>query len=128
MVVRLATPGQVIQVNPGDTIRVQVAFTYQGPAWRETLYSALYINTPIPHNEISGGAGALGWDIPKCDTPVSITNLYVDVPVPNRPGETVGIYAKLGNILSSYYDSVIQILGVAAPIVTTFRITSYTKV
>lgn len=125
-VVRLVTPGQTLQVSPYDTIRVQVAFTYQGPDWRETLYAALL---DAGNNELSGGAGALGWDIPEKITPTAITNLYVDVPVPNRPG-TWGIYAKLGNILSTIYRSVIIISGAGEPYVVpgTFRITSYAKV
>ena len=125
-VVKLVTPGQTLEVNPGDTIRVKVAFTYQGPAWRETLYTALL---DASNDELSGGAGSKGWDIPKCDNPTSITNLYVDIlSVPNRPG-TWGIYAKLGNILSTIYRSVIKIVGIPIePIVTNFRITDYSKV
>lgn len=121
--VRLVTPGQTLTVNPGDTIRVQVAFTYQGPAWRQTLYAALL---DAGNNELSGGAGALGWDIPEKTTPTAITNLYVDVPVPNRPG-TWGIYSKLGDVLSTIYRSVIIILGAGEPVVTNFRIASYAK-
>ena len=124
--VRLVTPGQGLTVNPGDTIRVQVAFTYQGPDWRETLYAALYTYTLGMMDELSGGSGAMGWNIPKAIEPVTVTECYVDVPVPNRPG-TCGIYAKLGNILSILYDNVITIAGVLTPTVTNFRITSYTK-
>ena len=127
-VVRLVTPGSKLLVNVGDTIKVEVAFTYQGPAWRETLYSALYKRTLGMVDEVSGGAGSMGWDISKADVPSPVTGCYVLVPVPNRPGETFGIYAKLGNILSSYYDNVIEVSGVAAPIVTNFKVTGYAKV
>lgn len=112
--VRLVSPGTRIKVTPGDTIRVDVEFTYQGPAWRETLYGALYGYTFGRIDEVSGGAGRSAVDIP--DTPLpGIVPAYVLVPVPQRTGETFGIYAKLGNILSRYWDDVIEIVEEAPP-------------
>lgn len=108
--VKLAIPNEVLQVNPGNTVRVQVAFDYTGPAWRETLYAALYERTLLdPHNEISGGANAVAIDVLASATPRA-TPASVDIPIPNRLG-TFGLYAKLGNILSQYCDGVINIVA-----------------
>lgn len=112
--VRLVSPGTKIQVSPGDTVHVDVDFDYQGPAWRETLYSALYGYTWGQIDEVAGGAGASAIDIPYTPAP-GIVRAYVLVPVPNRPGETFGIYAKLGNILSRYWDDAIEIVEEAPP-------------
>ena len=109
MAAKLAVPGQILQVNVGDTIRVNVAFDYLGPGWRETLYAALYkASWWDPHDEVSGGSNAVAIDVPLSYTTRSITS-FVDIPVPNRPGETFGLYAKLGNILSQYCDNSIRV-------------------
>lgn len=128
-ILRLAAPGDTLTVDPRDTIRVMVNFTYQGPAWRETLYGALYAGSwPGPIDEVSGGAGAKGWDIPERKEPATITDMYVDVPVPKRGGETFGIYVKLGNILNERgYNNVIEI-RTTTPKVTNLRIVSYSKI
>jgi len=116
MVTKLAVPGQVLQVNVGDTIEVNVAFDYLGPNWRETLYAALYKPSIWdPHDEVSGGSNAVAVDIPIAYT-TTPTISSVDIPVPNRPGETFGLYAKLGNILSQYCDNSIQIVTGTIPI------------
>jgi len=112
--VRLVIPGTKIQVSPGQTIRLNVEFTYEGPAWRETLYGALYGYTFGRIDEVAGGAGASSVDVPYTPVP-GIVPAYVLVPVPQRIGETFGIYAKLGNILSRYWDDVIEIVEVTPP-------------
>ena len=127
--IKLATPGTKVKVNPGDTIRVMVEFTYVGPDFRETLYGALYSGrwgvTDI--DEVSGGTATKGWDIPAKTTPTTIPGMYVDVPVPNRPGKTYGIYVKLGNVICEQgYDDVIEIQAVEA--VTGLRIVGYSQV
>ena len=109
MVVKLAVPGQVLQVSPGDHIRVGVAFDYQGPDWRETLYATLYVRQWWGIDEVSGGNNAVAVDMPLAYTPTPVSK-YVDIPVPNRPNETFGLYAKLGNILSQYLDNSIEIV------------------
>lgn len=127
--IRLVTPGSKLQVDPGDTIRVPVEFTYVGPDFRETLYGALYAGqwgvTDI--DEVSGGTATKGWDIPAKTTPTTVTGMYVDVPVPNRPGETYGIYVKLGNVICEKgYDNVIEIRAVQE--VTGLRIVGYSRI
>lgn len=127
--IRLVAPGSKLQVDPGDTIRVLVEFTYVGPDFRETLYGALYAGewgvTDI--DEVSGGTATKGWDIPATPTPTTIRDMYVDVPVPNRPGETYGIYVKLGNVQNVRgYDNVIEIRAVQE--VTGLRIAGYAQV
>ena len=114
MKVRLVSPGSKLTVDPGDQIRVNVQFGYRGPAWRETLYSALYVRQWWGIDEVSDGAGASSVDIPETPEKVNIA-AYVLVPVPNRPGETFGIYAKLGNIPSNYWDNVIEVSEEAPP-------------
>lgn len=122
-------PPGVLAVDPGDKIRVNVEFWYRGPAYRETLYAALYKGTwPGPIDEVSGGAGAKGWDIAAAADWVIVRGLYVIVPVPGRPGETFGLYAKLGGWPPDGYDNVIEVAGIPpAPEVKNLKITSYIK-
>ena len=120
---RLAYPPTQITKDPGDTIRIDVEFTYQGPAYRETLYGVLYAGV---EDEISGSAGTSALDIPESIDLTKITGSFVEIPVPNRAGETFGLLTKLGNIAKDKVPNVVVIRGVPpSPQVTGFKITSY---
>ena len=120
----MATPGTKNTVDPGNTIRINVEFNYQGPAYRETLYGVLYAGV---EDEISGSAGTAALDIPESFQPTVIKGSYVEIPVPDRWGETFGILVKLGNIAKDKVPDVVVISGVPTPTVTGFKIISYTK-
>ena len=121
----MVAPGTVITVDPGQTIKIAVEFTYVGTRLRETLYGVLYAAV---EDEISGSAGTAvvdtEVDIPE---PVGMKGSVV-IPVPNRPGETFGILTKLGNIAKAKIPDVVKITGVPAPTVTKFKITGYNVV
>lgn len=108
-------PPAKLRANPGATIKVGIEFSYRGPAWKETLYGALYKRTLGMIDEISGAWDSVGVSIPE--TPEwGIVSAELNIPVPDRPGETVGIYAKLGEIAySKYWDGVIEITTEEVP-------------
>lgn len=107
-------PGK-LSVSPGESIKVSIEFSYMGPAWRETLYGALYKRTLGMIDEISGAWDSVDVSIPE--TPVwGIVSAELNIPVPERPSETVGIYAKLGGaVFSKYWDDVIEITEEVPP-------------
>ncbi|GAI35078.1 unnamed protein product, partial [marine sediment metagenome] len=108
-------PPSVLEVNPGDTIRVTSEFDYIGPATTGKLYSALWHPSWYdPHDEIAHGEKSI--TLPDSPEGNHITG-YVDIKVPSGfAGTDFGLYAKVtGNLkdaMSPYYDNIIAIVGV----------------
>lgn len=114
--------GTKITADPGQHIHIDVAFTYQGPRLRETLYGVLYTGV---ENEISGSAETAVIDTLEDVLTPSLVEGAVVIPVPKRWGETFGILVKLGNIAKDKVPDVVTITGVPAPTVTGFKIKGY---
>lgn len=130
MAVNLAAPPELLQVNPGDTIRVTSEFDYTGPAVSGTLYAALYRPGTIdPHDEIANGKTT--FSIADSPTGKHMSGI-VDITVPKGfGGANFGLYSKLigipgADIYSPYYDNVIEIVGGISKF-TNLEIVSYAK-
>ena len=127
--VRLASPPQVLKVDPGDIIRVTTEFDYVGPSDTGTLYTALYRRIPIT-DEITDESKT--FSLPDSPEPGNHISLYVDITIPHGfPGGLhYGLYSKItgapGSPETPSYHEVIEIYEPVARF-TNVEITSYTK-
>ncbi|GAJ10588.1 unnamed protein product, partial [marine sediment metagenome] len=109
------SPPSVLEVSPGDTIRVTSEFDYFGPATTGKLYTALWHPSWYdPHDEIAHGEKSI--TLPESPEGNHITG-YVDIKVPSGfAGTDFGLYTKvtgaLKDAMSPYYDNIIAIVGV----------------
>lgn len=135
---RLAVPPTVLEVDVGQRIAVSWALTYQGPAYRETVYVAVYEGTytavlvagRLAVDEKIWGSGAV--DFPDSPTPRNIEStvpLVTGAVYAAMAGKTFGVYFKVGNWLpkkgEGAFDNVIKVRGVPSPTFTNLKITSY---
>lgn len=128
--VRLAAPPEVLEVMPGDTIRVTSEWDYIGPAVSGKIYTALWHETTVdPHDEIAFKEKA--FSISDSPDPGKHVTGYVDIVVPSGfSGTDFGLYTKLigvpgPDIFSPYYENIITIVGA---VFSNLEITEYTKV
>jgi hypothetical protein len=111
------TPPGVLDLNVGDTCRVNVSFDHTGPAVTGKLYSAIWYKSPLdPHNEVLKAEKSI--TIPASTDWVSYsTGYYVDIPITSAISKgTYGLYAKIreitgGDVLSPFLEDVITIAG-----------------
>jgi len=129
--VSLVAPPGVLEVSPGDTIRVTSEFDYVGPAVSGKLYTALWHSSVYnPHDEIAHGEKSI--TIPDSPPPGQHVTGYVDIVVPTGfAGSDFGLYTKIlgvpgPDIFSPYYGNIITIVA-AVPEFTGLAITSYVK-
>ena len=129
--VGLVAPPGVLEVSPGDTIRVTSEFDYVGPAVSGKLYTALWHPSFYdPHDEIAHGEKS--FTIPDSPSPGQHVTGYVDIVVPSGfAGSDFGLYTKIAavpgpDIFSPYYGNIITIVA-AVPEFTGLVITSYVK-
>jgi len=129
MEVKLASPPEVLKVDPGDIIRVTTEFDYIGPSATGTLYTALYRRIPII-DEIAHGTKP--FNVPDSPEPGNHVTAYVDITVPEGfPGGLhYGLYSKImgvpGEPRTEDYHEVIDISEPMALFVNV-EITGYTK-
>lgn len=95
-------------------------FDYLGPAISGTVYTALYVPTFYdPHNEIAKGTKA--FSIPATPTTKRYGADVILTAPAGYSGTNFGLYSKIiapgigTDILSPYYDNVIEILAPAPP-------------
>ena len=108
------TPPNVLQVKPGDTIKVTTEFDYLGPAVSGKLYTALWNWTAIdPHNEIAHGEKS--FSIPDSPAPGEHLKGEVNIVIPEgySAGLHYGLYTKItgvpGEPRTDYYEKIIEI-------------------
>jgi len=134
-IVRLATPPTMLEVAAGDKIAVHWSFIYQGPAYSETVYVAVYEGDWPPPGIDEKIKAWVGVPLPNAPDPVNIksteplvTNAVTDAMV----GKSFGIYIKVGNTLPKEgvgaFDNVIKVKGVPSPTFSELKIISYEKV
>lgn len=118
--VDLAAPPQVLQVRPGDTIRVHCEFDYSGPAVSGRVRAAMYTWTLVdPHNEKAFGHQP--FSIPLTEGVHVDSNVTIVLPTSGLPyGLHYGLYFKVvdipgGDIFSPYYGEqdawIIEVMG-----------------
>ena len=116
------SPSPKVELNPGDTLRINLTLQYRGPAQTRTFYAALVANrTSGWFEEWSGGYNATkDIDLPARTTLGTITGKYIDIVIPIDPffehsGEDGAVYVKImdgitftegENITPYYYDAV----------------------
>lgn len=123
-----ALPGEKLQVEVGDRVRVRATVDYKGPAISDTFYGAIGNRTWYGFDEIIAGS-----------VPVSFYQSYdwttyelvVDIPVTAAisPGTDYDLYVKLLDHPGAgmpEVDNVIDVLGVVE--FRNFTIASYEKV
>ena len=134
-IVKLATPPAVLEVAAGDKIAVHWSFVYQGQAYGETVYVAVYEGDWPPPGIDEKIKASVGVTLPNAPDPVIVksteplvTNAVTDAMV----GKTFGIYIKIGNTLpeegTGAFDNVIKVKGVPSPTFSQLKIISYEKV
>ena len=119
----LATPPKVLEVVVGDEIAVQWSFIYQGPAYRETVYLAVYEGDWPPPGIDEKLAAAGGVDLPNAPAPVTISSKVPYIMAPKvysgMLGKTFGVYIKVGNNLPreglGAFDNVVKVVTEVTP-------------
>ena len=116
------SPSPKVELNPGDTLRINLALKYRGPAQTRRFRAA------IGNNSKSGGFAEWSgyWStrditLPAKTTLTTLTGLYIDIPIPTgtpwweHSGEDGAVYVKIEdglfftegeNITPYYYDAV----------------------
>jgi len=116
------SPSPKVELNPGDTLRINMALKYRGPAQTRRFRAALGNNSKSgSFDEWLGYASTRDIDLPAKATLTTLTGLYIDIPVPTsstwweHSGEEGAVYAKIENglfftegenITPYYYDAV----------------------
>jgi len=116
------SPSPKIELNPGDILRINLAFRYKGPAQTRNFYASLGNNSKSGwFSEWSGYNATKAIDLPSKTTLSTITGKYVDIPIPTstawweHSGEDGAVYVKIldglfytegENITPYYYDAV----------------------
>lgn len=127
------SPTPVVNILPGESLRFNLSFTYQGIAQTIDFRAALGTNkTSGSFDEWSDGFVVKGIPLPECLSPTPITDKYIDVEVPAaRAGLEAAAYAKVekmfpgaGEISDYYYD----VCKVVSAEITGMSIDSFEKV
>jgi len=119
----LATPPKVLEVVVGDEIAVHWSFIYEGPAYRETVYLAVYEGDWPPPGIDEKLAAAGGVDLPNAPAPVTISSKVPYIMAPKvysgMLGKTFGVYIKVGNNLPKEgigaFDNVVKVVTEVTP-------------
>jgi hypothetical protein len=125
----------------GDTLRIMLSFKYLGPAITGKQFHAAIGENPstIPPSlgtdfaEIK--AYIVSFNIPKCDTPTTITGNYIDCLIPSAAaGHDLAAYVKWeqalveeGKSTTPLYYNVAHVAPAAGEF-SEFAITSFVKV
>ena len=134
------SPSPKLTLAVGDKLRINFSFKYQGPAITNKKFHAAIGEEPgeIPPSpgtdmaEIK--AEVWSFNIPKCDTPNTITK-YIDIVIPSAAaGETITAYVKWEQLFvtegistTPLYYNVADILPAAGEF-SEFAITKFEKV
>jgi len=86
-------PGETLELEAGDTLRVSVSLEYQGKAGSVTLYAALGKITLGIFDEIITGQNKL--NLPSSPTGYSLVEGSVDISIKNINTGTYDLYCKL---------------------------------
>jgi len=116
------SPSAKVELNPGDTLRINLTFQYSGPAQVRNFYASLGNNSKSgSFSEWSGYNATRAIDLPARSTLGLVTGKYIDIPIPTstawweHSGEDGAVYVKLlnglfytegQNITPYYYDAV----------------------
>ena len=116
------SPSPKVELNPGDTLRLNLTFRYRGPAQTRRFYATLGNNSKSgSFDEWSGYNATKDIDLPAKTTLTTITGKYIDIPIPTsttwweHSGEDGAVYCKIlnglfytegENITPYYYDAV----------------------
>lgn len=123
-----ALPGEKLQVEVGDVVRVRATVDYKGPAISDTFYGAIGNRRWIVFDEIIHGSAPVSF-YQSYDW--TTYELVVDIPVTAAisPGTDYDLYVKLVGHLEAglpEVDNVIDVLGVVE--FRNLTIASYEKV
>lgn len=131
---RWTTAPKSVEMTPGDTLRIEVSFSYRGPAFGGRLYGAIGQRGAFDSfDEILKNSKSLS--LPESGTFRSYSN-YLDIAVTSAiSAGQYAIYAKitdgvslvLGQTLSDYLENAVRVVGVEAEF-SDFSIADYRKV
>ncbi len=96
--INLAAPPEVLEVLPGDTVRVTTEFDYAGPAISCRMISAIWHPTFFdPHDEIVRGNKS--FSIPSSPPPGNHISVTIDLLVPSGEiGTDYGLYSSIRDV------------------------------
>ena len=116
------SPSPKVELNPGDTLRINMALKYRGPAQPRRFRAALGNNSKSGwFDEWAGYWSTRDIALPAKTTLTTLTGLYIDIPIPTgtpwweHSGENGAVYVKIEdglfftegeNITAYYYDAV----------------------
>ena len=121
---KLAAP-KVVDIAPGDTLRIEYSYKYSGPAVTVTEYASIGYTTLGVYDEVVKQSRSRS--LPLCSTPTTFTG-YLDLV---QPAETKcnDIEAKVfngGKELGVNYQDALNVVSVT-PAFSDFAITDYKK-
>lgn len=125
---------KTVEVASGDTLRIEVSFSYRGPAFSGRLYGSVGQRGALDSfDEILYSSRSMS--LPESSSIRSYSN-YVDVSITTAISAGIyAVYAKitdgislvLGQTLSDYLDRAVRVVGVEAEF-SDFTIADYRKV
>ena len=116
------SPSPKVELNPGDSLRLNLQLSYRGPAQTRNFYAALGNNSKSgSFDEWSGYNATKAISLPAKTVLTALTGLYIDIYIPEttvwseHSGENGAVYVKImdgitytegQNITPYYYDAV----------------------
>lgn len=116
------SPSAKVELNPGDTLRLNINLSYKGPAQTIGLYAAVGDNSKIgDFFEWYGFNGVKNVSLPEKTILTPITGQYIDIFIPTgHEGEDGAVYIKIlngityeeGKTITPYYYDAIHIVSI----------------